>query len=177
MQHGHLKHSISATVTTLLLGATAVTATAQMGAEPPPGQDPGMQQEDPGMQQQPGMGQEDPGMGQQPGMEQQDPGMQQQDPGMAPPEPQRSTFSDQQIERFVDAYLEIIEIQEDYTSDIQQADGGEQARELQEQANDDMVRAIEDNGLSVPEYSEIANAMDMDPDLRDEVSAKIRENE
>ncbi|MBK1734580.1 hypothetical protein CKO15_04620 [Halorhodospira abdelmalekii] len=146
------------------LGAGVVHA--QIGAEPPPEQDPGMQGQPPG-----GMQQQDPGM------QQQDPGMQQQDPGLAPPQPDQATFSDAQVERFVQAYLDIIDIQEAYTSEIQEADGGEQARELQEQANDDMVSAIEDNGLSVPEYSEIANAMDMDPELRDEVSSRIRENQ
>ncbi len=40
-----------------------------------------------------------------------------------------------------------------------------------------MVAAIEDNGLTVPEYSEIANAMDMNPELRDRVSSKIQERQ
>ena len=161
------------------LPATAAALALVFSVSAQAQQDPGMGQQDPGMpQQDPGMGQQDPGMQQQePGMEQQDPGMQQQDPGMAQPEPDQATFSSDQIERFVDAYLDIIDIQEQYTSEIEGTDGAEDARELQEQANDEMVAAIEDNGLSVPEYSEIANAMDMDPELRDQVSSKIHERE
>jgi|GEM_PF-4568994 len=125
-------------------------------------------------QQEPGMPQ-DP-MGQQsPGASQQQPGAQQQGPDMPQPRPDQPTFSGEQIDSFVDAYLDIIDIQEEYTAEIEDTEGTEKARELQEQANDEMVAAIEDNGLSVPEYSEIANAMDMNPELRDEISSKIRE--
>ncbi len=159
---------VSTSVATLALTVGLAAAQAQ--------QEPGMQQQDPGMQEQdPGMQQQEPGMEQQdPGMEQQDPGMQ-QDPGLEQPQPDQTTFSDDQIDRFVDAYLDIIDIQEEYTAQIEGTDGAEEARELQEQANDEMVAAIEDNGLTVPEYSEIANAMDMDPELRDQVSAQIQE--
>ncbi|MFP4146631.1 MAG: DUF4168 domain-containing protein [Halorhodospira sp.] len=159
----------AATVAALALLISA-SATAQQEQEP------GMQQQEPGAQQDPGMQQQDPGAQQEPGA-QQDPGMQQQDPGMEQPQPDQATFSGEQIDRFVDAYLDIIDIQESYTADIEETDGAEEARELQEEANDEMVAAIEDNGLSVPEYSEIANAMDMNPELRDEVSAKINERE
>jgi len=115
-------------------------------------------------------------MGQQsPGASQQQPGAQQQGPDMPQPRPDQPTFSGEQIDSFVDAYLDIIDIQEEYTAEIEDTEGTEKARELQEQANDEMVAAIEDNGLSVPEYSEIANAMDMNPELRDEISSKIRE--
>lgn len=108
---------------------------------------------------------------------QQGPGMQQQGgpSGVEEPQPEQPTFTSRQKRRFVDAYLEIIEIQEQYTADIEQTDSGEKARKLQEEANDKMVTAIEDNGLSVPEYSEIANAMDMNPELRDEISSMIRQ--
>ncbi len=107
--------------------------------------------------------------------QQQEPGMQQQEPGMAQPAPDQPTFSDQQIQRFVDAYLDIIQIQEQYTGQVQATDSAEEARELQEQANNEMIGAIEENGLSVPEYSEMANAMDMNPELRDQVAAMIHE--
>jgi len=112
---------------------------------------------------------------QEPGMGQQQPGAGQQGPDVAEPQPGQPTFSGEQIDSFVDAYLDIIGIQEEYTAEIEGSEGSEKARELQEKANDEMVAAIEDNGLSVPEYSEIANAMDQNPELRDEISAKIRE--
>jgi len=116
------------------------------------------------------------GMQQSPGTQQQGPNTQQQGPsGVEEPQPEQPTFTSRQKRRFVDAYLEIIEIQEQYTADIEQTDSGEKARNLQEEANDKMVTAIEDNGLSVPEYSEIANAMDMNPELRDEISSMIRQ--
>ena len=124
------------------------------------------QQQEPGMQQQ---------QQQEPGMQQQERGMQQQEPGIAQPDPDRPTFSDQQIEYFVDAYLDIINIQEEYTGQVQATEDPEEARTLQEEANNEMIEAIEDNGLSVPEYSEIANAMDMNPELRDQVASMIHE--
>lgn len=169
---------ISVSVATLAL-AGAVSAFDEGGQQEPgmERQEPGMeQQREPGPQQEPGMEQRDPGaQQQQPGMEQQEPGPQQQQPGMAEPEPDQPTFSEDQIDNFVDAYLEIVEIQEAYTAQIEDSESADAARELQEEANDEMVSAIENNGLSVPEYSEIANAMDMDPQLRDRVSSLIHE--
>ncbi|MFP4129408.1 MAG: DUF4168 domain-containing protein, partial [Halorhodospira sp.] len=136
----------------------------------------GGEQQPGGGQQQPGGGEQQPGAGQQqPGGGEQQPGAGQQGSDMAEPQPDQPTFSGEQIDSFVDAYLDIIEIQEEYTAEIEDSEGSDKARELQEKANDEMVAAIEDNGLSVPEYSEIANAMDQNPELRDEISAKIRE--
>lgn len=147
MSNGWIKVPALAAALTLGLGATA--AGAQQGSG---------------------------GMQQSPGTQQQAPGTQQQGPsGVEEPQPEQPTFTSQQKERFADAYLEIIEIQERYTADIEETESGEEARKLQEEANDKMVTAIEDNGLSVPEYSEIANAMDMNPELRDEISSMIRQ--
>ncbi len=164
MSNGWIKVSALAAALTLGLAATA-------GAQ----QDPtGGQQGPSGGQQAPSGGQQGPSGGQQQGGQQQ--GGQQQAPSeLEEPQPEQPAFTSQQKKRFVDAYLEIIEIQERYTADIEETDGGEEARKLQEEANDKMVTAIEDNDLSVPEYSEIANAMDMNPELRDEISSMIEE--
>ncbi|RLK50340.1 uncharacterized protein DUF4168 [Alkalispirillum mobile] len=132
----------------------------------------GMEQQQGGMeqQQQEGMDQQQDQMGQE---QQQDPGMQ-QDPAMGAGAPEHD-FDDDSLEQFADAYIDITEIQEDYTQRLEGTEDPDEARNLQQEANDEMVDAIENHGLSVPEYSEIATALDTDPELRDELAGMIQE--
>ncbi|ABI56724.1 DUF4168 domain-containing protein [Alkalilimnicola ehrlichii MLHE-1] len=139
----------------------------------------GMQDDPQGMDRQQGMEQQQQQQGgmdqqRQGGMDQQQQGGMQEQPGMGAGAPQHD-FDDQSLEQFADAYIDITEIQEDYTQRLEGTEDPDQARDLQQQANDEMVEAIENRGLSVPEYSEIATALDTDPELRDELAAMIQE--
>ena len=89
-----------------------------------------------------------------------------QSPGGAAPV---TSFSDQQLNRFADSYIDILEIQQVFTAKLERAEEPQQAQELQQEANQKMIGAIEDNGLNVQEYTEIARAMDTDHDLREQV--------
>ncbi|RFA29840.1 hypothetical protein CAI21_08370 [Alkalilimnicola ehrlichii] len=82
---------------------------------------------------------------------------------------QAADFSDDSLNQFADSYVDILDIQQDFTARLEGAEDPEQAQQLQQEANEEMVQAIEDNGLSVQEYTEIARAMDTDPELRQQV--------
>lgn len=83
------------------------------------------------------------------------------------------TFADQvdeqQLEAFVVARADVQEIQQDYTARLQSADGDQQAAELQAEAQEKMVSAVEDAGLSVQEFNQIANAAQNDPEVREQI--------
>lgn len=138
----------------------------------------GMHDDPQGMDQQQGMEQQQQPGGmdqqQQGGMDQQQQGGMEEQPGMGAGAPQHD-FDDESLEQFADAYIDITQIQEDYTQQLEGTEDPDAARDLQQQANDEMVEAIENRGLSVPEYSEIATALDTDPELRDELAAMIQE--
>ncbi len=82
-------------------------------------------------------------------------------------------FDGQQLEQFADAYVEVGEIHNEYSQLLQEVDSTEQAQELQQEANDEMVQAIQDSGLEVQEYSAIAAALERDPEMRQEVVTMI----
>lgn len=83
--------------------------------------------------------------------------------------PSAADFSEDQLEQFADAHGEVMEIRDDYTERLQEADGREQAMELQEEANEKMVSAVTDTGLSVEEYGQIARAASNDTELAERI--------
>lgn len=66
-------------------------------------------------------------------------------------------------------------MREQFSAQLQQAEDAEEAHKIQQQANDEMVGVIEDNGLSISDYNAIAEAMQDDPELRERVLAQLQE--
>lgn len=83
--------------------------------------------------------------------------------------------SEDQIEAFVQAYVRLSEVREEYTARVQGADDEEEARELQQEANEAMTTAIEEAGLSVEEYQQVALAINADAELRGRVTEMLSE--
>ena len=93
---------------------------------------------------------------------------QQQDPGMEQSQ-QPADFSDEELQQFVDLQDRIGEIREEYVSQIEAAESEDKARQLQQEAQSEMVSAIEDAGMSVQEYNAIAVAYNSNPDVQERV--------
>ena len=93
---------------------------------------------------------------------------QQQDPGMEQSQ-QPADFSDEELQQFVDLQDRIGEIREEYVSQIESAESEDKARQLQQEAQSEMVTAIEDAGMSVQEYNAIAVAYNSNPDIQERV--------
>ncbi len=92
----------------------------------------------------------------------------QQDPGMEQSQ-QPADFSDEELQQFVDLQDRIGEIREEYVSQIEAAESEDKARQLQQEAQSEMVSAIEDAGMSVQEYNAIAVAYNSNPDVQKRV--------
>ncbi|WP_018174192.1 MULTISPECIES: DUF4168 domain-containing protein [unclassified Thioalkalivibrio] len=80
------------------------------------------------------------------------------------PEMSAEDVSESDLESFLAAADAAQDIRAEYADDIAEAEG-EGAQELRDEANDEMVAAIEDEGLTVKEYQEIAYLIDNDSDL------------
>jgi Domain of unknown function (DUF4168) len=91
---------------------------------------------------------------------QEPPQQQPRNPPMTPPD-----FSQQQIESFADAALEMQRIQTELNAKGREAGNAEEIARLQQQAQADAVQAVEGNGLSVQEYTAIVQASKQDPQL------------
>ncbi len=97
----------------------------------------------------------------------------QQDPAAAPEQPQAEApamdFSDEQLQQFADASEEIVVISEEYTERLQSAEDQAAQQEVQMEANDKMVEAVEDSGLDVDTFNAIGQAVQQDPELMQRV--------
>ena len=87
-------------------------------------------------------------------------------PGGAAPE---VDLSAQELSRFKEVFDEISIIRQAYAEELQNAEDPNKARELQQQAQSEMVEVVEDSSLTVQEYNRIASAIQQNPELRSEV--------
>jgi hypothetical protein len=101
----------------------------------------------------------------------------QQDPAAAPEQPQAAApamdFSDQQLQQFVDISQEIVVISQEYTERLQAAEGEAAQQEVQMEANEKMVEAVEEGGLDVDTFNAIGQAVQQDPELMQRVQEKV----
>ena len=84
----------------------------------------------------------------------------------------QSEFSDSKLEAFVSAAVAVTELSEQWKLRISEADDKDKADELRDQANQELLAAVEGTeGITVEEYKQISQAARDDPAL----TAKIRE--
>lgn len=78
-----------------------------------------------------------------------------------------ATFTEEQLEAFVAAALEVSGIQQQAAMDLMETEDEAAQNELLQNANQQMIDAIEAApGITVPEYIAIAEAAEADPALR-----------
>jgi hypothetical protein len=83
----------------------------------------------------------------------------------APPAASPASISDQKLKAAAAAIPEVEGIRQNYQQQIAQAPQGDKAR-LQNQAGDEMKKAITDQGLSIPEYNSIVQTAEQNPQIR-----------
>ncbi|WP_462320513.1 DUF4168 domain-containing protein [Halochromatium sp.] len=82
---------------------------------------------------------------------------------------------DKKVEDFAEAFLSVQEISEDLTAKLSDAPNADNAQSMQREAQDKMAEKVEESGLSVEEYNDIAIGMRRDPKLADRVKTAINE--
>lgn len=100
-------------------------------------------------------------------------------PAPAQPEmsaPAAADFTDDQLEAFAVAFVEVSQIGQQYDQQLQNAEGDEEMMDLQMQAQEEMVTAVEGtDGISVDEYNAIYTALQSDPEVGERVQSMIQE--
>ncbi|WP_376693452.1 DUF4168 domain-containing protein [Wenzhouxiangella sp. EGI_FJ10409] len=94
--------------------------------------------------------------------------------GMQQQQQETIDVSDQQLEQFADAQTEISTIQQDFSSRLQNVEDPEKARDLQREANEEMTAAVEDAGLDVESFNQIAMAIQNDPELQQKLTEMLQ---
>jgi hypothetical protein len=96
----------------------------------------------------------------------------QQAPGQGAP---NMEMDSETLDSFADAYVEVRNIQSDFADQLGSVEDREKAQELQREAQEEMVSAVEDAGLSVQEYNQVASQMQNDPELREKVMQRTED--
>ncbi|BES70531.1 hypothetical protein RE428_15490 [Marinobacter nanhaiticus D15-8W] len=84
---------------------------------------------------------------------------------------QKTDYTDAQLKKFVNVQEDISDIREQYIPQIEKTDDKNKAQQLQMEANDKMVNAIQEKGLDIPTYNAIATAYNSEPQVRNRVDA------
>lgn len=86
--------------------------------------------------------------------------------GQHRPSDQGQVVSDGELENFARAYKKINDIRADYEARLRQVQDPQRAQELQQQAQIEMVRALEEEGLTVEKYNAMFVAVQNNEELR-----------
>jgi hypothetical protein len=78
-------------------------------------------------------------------------------------------FSNSDLQKFASVQDQLDEIRGDYTDRVQSTDDPAKAADLQQEATQKMVEAVQNAGLEVDTYNQIAMAIQSNPDMRDRV--------
>jgi predicted secreted protein len=96
----------------------------------------------------------------------------------APPPPQQqqaAPVDEAKLDRFVEALSEVHAIRNEASIELEATTNTEDAQAVQQRAQQQMIEAVEEAGLSIEEYNRIATLMGSDPELQQRVSAKLEE--
>ncbi|NGX17045.1 DUF4168 domain-containing protein [Wenzhouxiangella sp. XN24] len=91
------------------------------------------------------------------------------------PQASAPDVSSEKLDKFVDALAEISVIREAAAVELEAAEDMEQAQKLQQEAQAEMIDAVETAGLTVEEYNQIATVMGSDPELAERVRTQLEE--
>ncbi|WP_303903981.1 DUF4168 domain-containing protein [Thiohalomonas denitrificans] len=98
----------------------------------------------------------------------------QQAPDAPPPAGQAAeTPDDATLETFSDAFGKVMNLQQDFASQLEGIESDEEARAMQQQVQKQMVEAVQQSGMSVEEYNNVATQLDQNPALREKVMGMV----
>lgn len=102
-----------------------------------------------------------------------------QQPGSTPGQPSApqaapaADFRDGDLEKFAELQKPLQEIRTDYSARLQSTQQPDEAAKLQQEATDKMMGVIEEHGLEVTTYNQIAVALQSDPELQAKVKSML----
>ncbi|GEM_PF-6710966 len=82
-----------------------------------------------------------------------------------------SDFERQELETFLQARADVLDIQEEYSNRLQSAEDDQAVADLQSEVREKMAAAVEDAGITVEKFNRIAQAAQNDPDVAEELES------
>ncbi|SEG72014.1 DUF4168 domain-containing protein [Marinobacterium lutimaris] len=78
---------------------------------------------------------------------------------------------DATVAKFADAYGEVVALQNDFSTRLQNIEEPTEAQALQEEVQSEMINVVREKGFSVQEYNAIAQRVSQDPELQAQLEA------
>lgn len=91
------------------------------------------------------------------------------------PPTQQIDVGDEEVRKFAEIYVDIERTRAEVAQELSQAADQTEAQEIQGRAQDEIVTAIEEHGWSVEQFNQVANAINNDPELRQQAVDHIKE--
>ncbi|MGH8662822.1 MAG: DUF4168 domain-containing protein [Burkholderiales bacterium] len=88
-----------------------------------------------------------------------------------------SSYSDSELKSFAVAVLEVQRINDTYVQKLESAKSPVEQQQIRQTASQEMVRAVEKEGMSVDKYKEIMSQAQADPAVADRVKEHIRKTD
>lgn len=96
-------------------------------------------------------------------------------PPPPPQEQQAAPLTEEKLDQFVEALSEVHEIRNEAAQELEATTDPEDAQAVQQKAQQQMIEAVEEAGLTIEEYNQIATMMGSDPELQERISARLEE--
>ena len=94
----------------------------------------------------------------------------------APAAPQAApAYSDAELKTFAVAALEVLRINDVYLPKLKTAATPEEQQRVEKTATDEMVKAVEKEGLSVAKYKEIMTQAEANPEIAEKVMKHMKD--
>ncbi|RQD78605.1 DUF4168 domain-containing protein [Desulfonatronospira sp. MSAO_Bac3] len=81
--------------------------------------------------------------------------------------------SDAELDQVADAYQAVTDVRERFQQELGEVSDPERAQELQQQAGEEMVEAVEAQGLDVQTYNQVMEAAQVDEELRNQLLERL----
>lgn len=92
----------------------------------------------------------------------------------APTEQSAPSYSDAELKSFAVAAIEVKRIHDAYAPKFESAASSEEQQQVQQTASQEMIRAVEKEGISVEKYEEIAGQVKANPAVAERVREHLR---
>ncbi len=81
--------------------------------------------------------------------------------------------TEEELDQVAEAYKAVTEVREKFQDELGQVEDPERAQELQEEAGQEMVEAVEAQGLDVQTYNQVMEAAQVDEELRNQLLDRL----
>lgn len=99
----------------------------------------------------------------------------QQQPAQSPPAAQETQVGEPEVRKFAEIYVEIEKKRGELSREMANSETQQEAQDIEVRMQDEIVSAIQNRGWTLDQYNQVANAINNDPQLREQAISHIKQ--